>query len=112
MKDLLKQFGSLMGAGIAAACCLGVPLVLSTLGAVGLGFIVHDAYLLPLFVGFIVLSLWSLYRSARTCSRSGWRSLAGSKPAWRCGYWLRGPIRIAGRCMSVWCCWYRAASGT
>ena len=69
MKDLLKQFGSLMGAGIAAACCLGVPLVLSTLGAVGLGFIVHDAYLLPLFVGFIVLSLWSLYRSARRLAR-------------------------------------------
>lgn len=65
MKDLLKQFGSLIGAGVAAACCLGLPLVLSTLGAVGLGFIVHDAYLLPLFVGFIGLSLWSLYRSAR-----------------------------------------------
>ena len=65
MKHLFKQFGSLLGAGIAAACCLGVPLVLSTLGAVGLSFIVHDAYLLPLFVGFVGLSLWTLYRSAR-----------------------------------------------
>jgi hypothetical protein len=69
MKDLLKQFGSLIGAGVAAACCLGLPLVLSTLGAVGLGFIVHDAYLLPLFVGFIALSLRSLYRSARRHAR-------------------------------------------
>ena len=65
MKQFFKQFGSLFGAGIAAACCLGVPLVLSTLGAVGLGFIVHDAYLMPLFVAFVGLSLWTLYRSAR-----------------------------------------------
>src|SRR5229473_8416309 len=42
VKEILKQFGSLLGAGVAAACCLGVPLVLSTLGAVGLGFIIHD----------------------------------------------------------------------
>ncbi len=79
MKDLVKQFGALMGAGVAAACCLGVPLVLSTLGAVGLGFIVHDAYLLPLFVGFIALSLWSLYRSARRHARLQpfWLALIG-----------------------------------
>jgi mercuric ion transport protein len=79
MKDLLKQFGSLIGAGVAAACCLGVPLVLSTLGAVGLGFIVHDAYLLPLFVGFVALSLWTLYRSARRHARMQpfWLGLAG-----------------------------------
>ena len=79
MKTLLKQFGSLMGAGVAAACCLGMPLMLSTLGAVGLGFIVHDAYLLPLFVGFIALSLWSLYRSARKHARLQpfWLALIG-----------------------------------
>ncbi|HVB82088.1 MAG TPA: MerC domain-containing protein [Candidatus Binataceae bacterium] len=79
MKNLLKQFGSLIGAGVAAACCLGVPLVLSTLGAVGLGFIVHDAYLLPLFVGFIALSLWSLYRSAVRYTRLQpfWLALVG-----------------------------------
>lgn len=79
MKDLVKQFGALIGAGVAAACCLGVPLVLSTLGAVGLGFIIHDAYLLPLFVGFIALSLWSLYRSARRHRRLQpfWLSLIG-----------------------------------
>jgi mercuric ion transport protein len=79
MKDLVKQFGALMGAGIAAACCLGVPLVLSILGAVGLGFIIRDAYLLPLFVGFIALSLWSLYRSARRHARLQpfWLALLG-----------------------------------
>src|SRR5258708_23188125 len=79
MKECFKPFGSLLGAGVAAACCLGVPLVLSTLGAVGLGFIIHDAYLLPLFVGFIALSLWSLFRSARKHARLQpfWLALIG-----------------------------------
>lgn len=65
MKDLLKQFVGLAGAGFAAACCLGLPLVLSAAGAVGAGFLIRDAYLFPLFVGFVALSLWFLYRSAR-----------------------------------------------
>ncbi|GAC1677781.1 MAG: hypothetical protein NVS9B2_28850 [Steroidobacteraceae bacterium] len=79
MNEFFKQFGSLIGAGVAAACCLGVPLVLSTLGAVGLGFIVHDAYLLPLFAAFVGLSLWTLYRSASKRGRLGpfWLAAAG-----------------------------------
>lgn len=89
MKDLFKQFGSLIGAGIAAACCLGVPLVLSTLGAVGLGFIVHDAYLLPLFAAFVGLSLWALYRSARKRERLGpFRLAAAGGVIGTVGLWL------------------------
>jgi mercuric ion transport protein len=89
MKELFKQFGSLLGVGVAAACCLGVPLVLSTLGAVGLGFIIHDAYLLPLFVGFVALSLWTLHRSASRRARLGpfWLALAGGV-AGSIGLWL------------------------
>lgn len=89
MKDLLKQLGSLMVAGVAAACCLGAPLVLSTLGAVGLGFIIHDAYLLPLFVGFVALNLWTLHRSARRYGRIRpfWLALAGGA-AGSVGLWL------------------------
>ena len=89
MKEFFKQFGSLLGAGVAAACCLGVPLVLSTLGAVGLGFIVHDAYLLPLFVGFVALSVWTLYRSASRRARLEpfWLALAGGVAA-SIGLWL------------------------
>jgi mercuric ion transport protein len=79
MKDLFKQFSGLIGAGIAAACCLGIPVVLASLGAVGLGFITYDAYLFPLFVGFVGFSLWLLYRSARAHGRLApfWLSLAG-----------------------------------
>jgi mercuric ion transport protein len=65
MKELIKQFSGIIGAGIAAACCLGISAVLAAVGAVGLGFLIHDAYLFPLFVGFITLTLWLLYRSAR-----------------------------------------------
>ena len=65
MQDLIKQFSGLIGAAIAAACCLGISAVIAAVGAVGLGFLIHDAYLFPIFVGFIALSLWLLYRSAR-----------------------------------------------
>ena len=79
MKDLIKQFSSLIGAGVAAACCLGISAVLAAVGAVGLGFLVHDAYLFPIFVGFAGLSLWLLYRSARGHGALApfWLSLAG-----------------------------------
>lgn len=80
MKAFLKQSVGLLGAGIAAACCLGIPAVLAALGTVGLGFIVHDAYLFPLFVGFAGFSLWLLYRSARQHGRMApfWLSLGGA----------------------------------
>ncbi len=65
MRDFMKQFAGLVGAAIAAACCLGISAVIAAVGAVGLGFLIHDAYLFPIFVGFIALSLWLLYRSAR-----------------------------------------------
>ncbi|MBS0418078.1 MAG: MerC domain-containing protein [Proteobacteria bacterium] len=79
MKALLRQFASLIGAGIAAACCLGVSAVLSAVGAVGLGFLVHDAYLFPLFVAFVGVSVWILYRSTAKRQRLGpfWLGLAG-----------------------------------
>lgn len=79
MKAFLEQFSSLIGASIAAACCLGLPAVLAVLGAAGLGFLIHDAYLFPIFVGFVSLSLWLLFRSARSHAnlQPFWLSLAG-----------------------------------
>ncbi len=79
MKAFFTQFAGLFGAGVAAACCLGLPVVLTALGAAGLGFLVHDAYLFPLFVGFISFSLWVTYRSTRAHAdrRPFWLSLVG-----------------------------------
>ena len=89
MKNLLKQFSGLLGAGIAAACCLGVSALLTAVGAVGLGFLIHDAYLFPLFVGFVGFSLWLLFRAARAHGRMApfWLALAGSITA-AAGLWL------------------------
>ncbi|TAN08226.1 MAG: MerC family mercury resistance protein [Rhodanobacteraceae bacterium] len=63
MKDLFKQLGSLLGALFAAACCLGLPLLLSALSAAGVGFLIHDAVLIPLLVAFVALNLWLLRRA-------------------------------------------------
>jgi mercuric ion transport protein len=79
MKGLIKRFAGLFGASIAAACCLGLPVVLSALGAAGMGFLIHDAYLFPIFVAFIAFALWTLYRSARSHRNLApfWVGLAG-----------------------------------
>ena len=65
MSALFKQFGSMIGATFAALCCLGATWALSALAAIGAGFLIRDAILIPLFVVFLALSLWLLYRSAR-----------------------------------------------
>jgi mercuric ion transport protein len=89
VKELMKQFSGILGAGVAAACCLGVPVVLAAVGAAGLGFLVNDAYLFPIFGAFVALSLWLLYRSARRHQNlvPFWVALAGGL-AGVVGLWL------------------------
>lgn len=89
MKAFFKQFSALIGAGAAAACCLGISVVLTAVGAAGLGFLIHDAYLFPIFVAFIGFSAWTLYRSARSHENLApfWLGLAGSLLS-TVGLWL------------------------
>ncbi len=63
MKENTRQIGTLIGTAITAACCLGLPVVISALTAIGLGFLIHDAILVPLFIGFIGFNLWMLHHS-------------------------------------------------
>lgn len=79
IKEMLKQFGAMLGAGVAAACCLGIPAVLAAMGAVGLGFLINDAYLFPIFAGFVTVSLWFLFRATRRHGSLApfWVGLAG-----------------------------------
>jgi len=65
VNELLKQFGSTAGAAFAAACCAGASWALAALTAVGAGFLINDAVLIPLYVALLGLSLWLLFRSAR-----------------------------------------------
>lgn len=68
MQDLIKQLGSALAAVFAAACCLGLPVLISALSAAGLGFLIHDAILIPLLIAFVMLNLSLLWRA---CVRHG-----------------------------------------
>ena len=63
-RDHIDKVG-LLGAVLAALCCLGVSAVVSIVTAVGLGFLLNDAVLLPLLVASLLVTLWGLF--------SGWR---------------------------------------
>jgi mercuric ion transport protein len=53
------------GSIFAALCCLGFPALLSILSAVGLGFLINDAVLMPLLIVFLLLTLVGLYLGVR-----------------------------------------------
>lgn len=48
-----------------ALCCLGFPALLSFLAAIGLGFLINDAILIPFLLGFLGVTLWGLYLGRR-----------------------------------------------
>ncbi|MGH8703917.1 MAG: MerC family mercury resistance protein [Burkholderiales bacterium] len=83
MHELIKQFASLGGSAFAAACCLGATAALSALAAIGAGFLINDAILIPAYAALLALSLWLLYRSARAHGdlRPFWLGVAGSAVA-------------------------------
>ena len=65
MKYLIVQLFSIIGAALAAACCLGIAIIVTALSTIGLSFLIHDAILIPVFIGFTVLTLFLLYRSGQ-----------------------------------------------
>jgi mercuric ion transport protein len=97
MKDLAKQLASTFGALFAAACCLGVTAALSALSAIGAGFLINDAILIPLYVLLLALSLWLLYRSAEAHGRLApfWVGVAGAALA-LAGLWIHPILVYAG----------------
>lgn len=97
MKELAKQLASTFSAGFAAACCLGVTAALSALTAIGAGFLINDAFLIPLYIALLALSVWLLYRSAKSHASLGpfWLGLAGAVVAFA-GLWLTSILVYAG----------------
>ena len=77
MSDLVSQLGSTAGAIFAGTCCAGISWALAALTAVGAGFLMRDAVLIPLFLALLGLSLL-LFHSARAhadrCVDLPWRS--------------------------------------
>lgn len=115
MKELLKQCSSVAGASFAGACCLGVPAALSALTAIGAGFLINDAILIPLYLGLLALSVWLLYAAARSHNNLNpfWAGLGGAVVAFA-GLWILPALVYAGLAVlisgSVWDFWnWRAA---
>lgn len=71
MHDHIDKAG-VLGAAFTALCCLGIPAVLSIVSAVGLGFLINDAILLPLLILSLVVTLWGLF--------PGWRRHGSAAP--------------------------------
>ena len=78
-KYLLQQLGSLFGALFAAACCPGLPVLLSALSAAGLGCLTRDEAPIPLMITFVALNLWLLWHAAgcHAKRRPLWLGVAG-----------------------------------
>ncbi len=68
---MLKQFSGPTGSILAGACCLGFAPFLAALSAIGAGFIINDLILIPLFLVFLGITLWSLYASRKRHKHSG-----------------------------------------
>jgi mercuric ion transport protein len=65
MRTGVTSLGSCIGSGLTVLCCLGTPAIIGFLSAIGVGFLVHDAILIPLLISFLGLNLWSIYRSTK-----------------------------------------------
>jgi mercuric ion transport protein len=68
------------GSLFAALCCLGFPALLSILSAIGLGFLINDAILLPLLVVFLLVTLAGLALGMRHHG-SPWALVVGAVSA-------------------------------
>lgn len=79
IKAFFKKHLDKIGVGgsiVAVLCCLGVPVLISILGSIGLGFLIGDPILIPLLVGFLLLTLGGLFFSVREHHR-WWAVIVG-----------------------------------
>jgi mercuric ion transport protein len=75
MKAYFDKVGPL-GSIFAALCCIGTPGLLAFLSAIGAGFLINDAILLPLLVFFLAVSMAGLYYSFKA-HRNRWPFVLG-----------------------------------
>ena len=117
MRELLKQCASVTGSAFAGACCLGVPAALSVLSAIGAGFLINDAFLIPLYLGLLGLSVWLLYSSSRSHGNliPFWTGLGGAVVA-LAGLWILPALVYVGLAVliagSVWDFWNMRSART
>ncbi len=63
------SLAGLFGSGFALLCCAGVVPVLGLLSAVGLGFLIRDAVLIPLLIVALGVTGWGLWQGHRSHGR-------------------------------------------
>ncbi len=86
-----------LGSIFAALCCLGVAPVLAALSAVGLGFLIHDAILIPLLALFLGVTIWGVHRDRGRHQRSGPVILSALAAALTlAGLWISPAVVVAG----------------
>ncbi len=61
----------LVGSTVALLCCAGVAPVIGVLSAIGLGFLLRDAILIPLLVLGLGVTVWGLWQGRRCHGGSG-----------------------------------------
>lgn len=94
---MFKRIGGTAGSVIAGACCLGFAPLLTALGALGAGFLIRDAILIPLFVLFLGFTLWTLWRSRVKHHHGGPFYLGlGSAVVAFAALWFFVPLAYAG----------------
>ncbi len=60
----------LAGSAVALLCCAGVAPVIGVLSALGLGFLLRDAILIPLLILGLGVTVWGLWQGRRCHGRS------------------------------------------
>jgi hypothetical protein len=63
--SLGSQLLAVGGAAIAVSVCSGVPVLVAAFGAVGAAAFATHAYMFPVFVGFMALACYGIYREGR-----------------------------------------------
>lgn len=63
-KRHIDKFG-LVGSLFSVLCCIGAPAIISLVFAIGLGFLINDAILIPLLAIFLVITLVGLFFGMR-----------------------------------------------
>ena len=91
MKIWITSLGTCVGSGLAALCCLGIPAIVGFLSAIGMGFILNDALLMPLLMIFLGLNLWATHASSEQHGRKMLTPLAVvSALLIVSGFWVSG----------------------
>ncbi|MFQ5703464.1 MAG: MerC family mercury resistance protein [Gemmatimonadales bacterium] len=82
-----------IGSIFTALCCLGAAPVLAALSAIGLGFVISDAILIPLLIFFLGATIFALRSEKNRHHKNGPSALAWAASALAAGgLWLSGIV--------------------